>query len=79
MALRNDPSFVSAVELQEEILASREWDDEGSAARDFIHRLIMETQNLYQPDFGRRGPPFVSPTRTERLGESEEGELDDAP
>ncbi len=79
MALRNDPHFVSAVELQEEILASRDWDDEGSAARDFIHRLITEAQNLYQPDFGRPDPPFVSPTRTEDPGKSEEGESDDAP
>ncbi len=78
MALHNDPRFVSAVDLQEEILASREWDDEGSAAREFIHRLIMEAQNLHQPDFGRPGPPFVGPTKAVSPSESEEGELDDA-
>ncbi|MBU0716763.1 MAG: hypothetical protein KJ749_00810 [Planctomycetes bacterium] len=79
MALRNDPHFVSAVELQEGILASRDWDDEGSSARDFIHRLIMDAQNLHQPDFGRPDPPFVGPTRAEDLMESEEGESADAP
>ncbi len=73
MALHNDPRFVSAIELQEEILASREWDDDGSATRDFIHRLIMESQELVQPDYGRPGQDG-----TEGSGQSEEGESDDA-
>ncbi len=64
MALRNDSRFLSAIELQEEILASREWDDDGSTGRDFIHRIIMEAQGLRQPDFGRPAPEPVSPVRT---------------
>ena len=79
MALHNNPQFVSAIELQEELLASRAWDDDGSAGRDFIHRLIMEAQGLNQSDFGRPAPPFVGPTGAESPRGTEEGEPDDAP
>ncbi|MFQ5591652.1 MAG: hypothetical protein ACE5HE_10850, partial [Phycisphaerae bacterium] len=61
MALHNDPSFVSAIELQEEILAKREWEDDGTATRDFIHRLIMKSQGLDKADFDRPVPPFTCP------------------
>ncbi len=79
MALHNDPRFLSAIELQEELLAGREWDDDGSAARDFVHRLIREAQGLDQPDFGRPAPPSVDPTGAEAPRERKKEGADDAP
>lgn len=66
MALHNFPGFVSAIELKEEILGKRDWDDEGTATRDFIHQLIMKEHGLDEADFGRPAPPFVSPFEESR-------------
>ena len=43
----------NAIELKEEILARREWDDDGTLTRDFIHRLIMKERAPYDADFER--------------------------
>ena len=63
LALHNNPRFLSAIRLREEILHERAWDDEGSVTRDFISRLIQEESapGIELPRFGRPAPPFVSP------------------
>ena len=71
MALHNYPSFVSAIELKEKILGRRDWEDEGTASRDFIHQLIREEHGIDEADFGRPAPPFVSPFLPPAEGESE--------
>ncbi len=64
MALYNYPRFISAIELKEEILGSRHWDDEGTLTREFIHQVIMEEQGTRQPNYQRPARPFVSPPST---------------
>ncbi len=58
MALHNSPRFYDAVLLQEELLNRRDWNDEGSRTRSFIHRLIAEERNTPWPEYGRPAPPF---------------------
>jgi len=53
MALVNQPSFLSAIELREEIEQAREWDDDGSITRAFIWDLIMQEQGSVKPRFDR--------------------------
>jgi len=78
MALHNYPRFVSATELKEEILGRRDWSDEGSATRLFIHRVIMEEQGLRRPDYERLAPPFVDPDALHGPRGFDEGGSDDA-
>ncbi|MCH7871687.1 MAG: hypothetical protein IID33_08290 [Planctomycetes bacterium] len=63
LSLHNNPQFLPAINLREEILHQREWDDEGSITRDFVARLIDEeaSPGVEAPRFGRPAPPFVSP------------------
>jgi hypothetical protein len=78
MSLHNSPNFVSAIELKERILDKRDWDDEGSATREFIQRAIQEgPKHAPGPPYGRPAPPFewLSPD-AEPTG-FEEGELGD--
>lgn len=56
MALHNYPHFLSAIDLKEEILGSRDWDDDGTATRDFIYRIIRAERGLPEPDYGRPRP-----------------------
>jgi len=79
MALHNDPRFIAAIELREEILEDRDWDDDGAATRNFIHRLIMEDEESNRADFGRPAPPFFCPAKTQGPVEPLEGESGDAP
>ncbi len=53
MALHNQPRFMSAIKLREEIEQSREWDDEGSITWSFIQELIMQEQGTVTPVFDR--------------------------
>jgi len=56
MALGNHPRFPAAIDLKENILGRREWEDEGTAGRHFIRDLIrMENADLV-PDY-QRPPP----------------------
>ncbi|MCP4247797.1 MAG: hypothetical protein GY778_12180 [bacterium] len=63
MALHNFPRMMSAIELKEEILGQRDWDDEGSVTRDFVSTLIREdaSPGTSEPIYGRPAPPFVGP------------------
>jgi len=53
MALHNNPRFLSAIKLQEELRGRRKWDDGGTITRDFIYDAIMRQQGLDEPRFDR--------------------------
>ena len=61
MSLHNDPRFISAIRLQEDLRDRREWDDEGTVTRDFIRRAIRKEHGMVEPRFDRPAPPFVRP------------------
>jgi len=66
MALHNQPRFFPAIELKEEILGRRDWDEDASVARDYLTRLItreVAPEGMEEPFRGRPAPPFS------RLGE----------
>jgi len=73
MALHNDPLFVSAIQMKEDILASREWEDDGSAAREFIHKLIRDARGSSPADLGRAAVPSPDSFTTVPAGGSKEG------
>ena len=54
LAINNNPKFLAAVKLKEELLGRRQWDEENSLLRDFVTRQIQHEQ-------GREGPPFGRP------------------
>ncbi len=58
MAQHNNSRFLSAIELEEEILNRRAWDDEGSVTRDFLRQVITTEQGIIEPPFERPAPPF---------------------
>ncbi len=58
MALHNSPRFYDAILLKEKILNRRDWNDEGSRTRSFIHRLIAEERGMPAPNYDRPAPPF---------------------
>jgi hypothetical protein len=57
LAINNNPKFMAAIKLKEQLVNKREWDDEGSAIRDFITTQIARDTGT-APLFGRPGPPF---------------------
>ncbi|MCH8146710.1 MAG: type II and III secretion system protein [Planctomycetes bacterium] len=57
MALINQPSFLSAIKLKEDIAQAREWDEDGSITRAFIWDLIMQEQGAVKPRLGRPSSP----------------------
>ena len=61
LALHNNPELLAAIQLKEEILGRRSWDDDGSMIRGFIQALIAEEQGVVQPEFDRPAPPFTPP------------------
>ncbi len=69
MALHHSPRMLSAIKLQEELRGLRDWDDDGTATRSFIHDAIMNDRGVQMPMYDRPAPPFVRP---EALPESEE-------
>lgn len=70
MAVHNSPKFVPALELIETLQRKRQWDEDASAVRSHVRRLIAPERDLAMPPFGRPAPPFVVP------GESDEGGFD---
>lgn len=61
MALHHSPRMLSAIKLQEELRGLRDWDDDGTATRSFIHDAIMEDRGANIPMYDRPAPPFVRP------------------
>jgi type IV pilus secretin PilQ/predicted competence protein len=72
MALHSSPRFVPAIELQEEIRSRREWNDDGTIGRGFIHQAIMRAEGYQEPMFDRPAPPFVRPARPEDVIDDKE-------
>jgi hypothetical protein len=58
IALHNNERFLSAIKLEEEILARRAWEDEGSITRDFLRSIMAREQGIDAPPFDRPAPPF---------------------
>ena len=58
LAINNNPKFLAAIRLKEQLLDRRAWDEEGSAVRGFVLRQIMKDRGVVTPFFGRPGPPF---------------------
>ncbi len=71
MALHHSPRMLSAIKLQEELRGMRDWDDDGTATRSFIHDAIMQDRGVRMPMYDRPAPPFVRP---EALPEPDEYE-----
>lgn len=61
LALNNNPKFLAAIKLKEQLVDKRKWDDESSATRGFITELIMKETGAVTPMFGRPGPPCEGP------------------
>ncbi len=61
MALHNNPRMRTAILLQEDLRRKREWDDDGTVTRSFIHDAIMRKRGFVEPMFDRPAPPFVRP------------------
>jgi len=61
LALNNNPKFLAAIKLKEQLLDKREWDDDTGAIRGFLTELIMKERGQVTPMFGRPGPPFEFP------------------
>ena len=57
MALLCNPRFLQAVQLKENILGRREWDEDTSFGRAFLHRLIAREKGYDLHSFGRPGLP----------------------
>jgi type IV pilus assembly protein PilQ len=74
MALHNSPKMLAAIQLKEEILQQRDWEEEGSVHRGFMSRLIMSERNMgiEEPMFERPAPPFISPDELQSMTEPEE-------
>jgi type IV pilus assembly protein PilQ len=70
MAIHNNPRFLSAIQLREEITETRAWDDDGSINRNFIARLIRSEKNIRTPIFNRPDP------QSARIRKSEGGDHD---
>ena len=61
LALHNQPQFLPAVKLKEEMLQRRAWDDEGAGGRTFLQMLINRQKGYNVPPFGRPEPKLTSP------------------
>ena len=58
LALRNNARLLSAIHVKERLLGERAWDDDATAGRGFIHKLIANEKGYVFPMYGR---PAVSP------------------
>ena len=53
IAVHNYPRFVAAIRLVEKIRQNREWEDDATIGRTFVHDLIMGERGRLTPPFGR--------------------------
>lgn len=61
LALHCSPRHTQALKLKEELTQSRLWDDEGSATRDFMYRVLKLDHPGIPPYYGR---PTLEPRQT---------------
>ena len=79
MALHNNPRFVSAIKLKEEILGQRDWDDDGTVTREFLSRIIAEQASPGSGEkarFDRPAPPFTRPHDLQDATDPDEVEIE---
>lgn len=66
LALNNNSRMLPAILLKERILQTREWYEDASGGRGFLHRLIARERGDAGILFQRPGPPFQAPADTPR-------------
>jgi type IV pilus assembly protein PilQ len=53
LSLYNNPRLLPAIRLQEELRGRREWDEDGTATKDFIRHAIMRERGISEPAYGK--------------------------
>jgi type IV pilus assembly protein PilQ len=53
LAINNNPKFIAAIKLKEQLLDKRSWDEDSSSVRDFIRHQIMRETGTVLPLYGR--------------------------
>ena len=61
LSINNNPKMLAAIKLKEKLLDQRQWEEESSRTRTFLHDQIMRDQGIITPPFGRPGPPMEFP------------------
>ena len=79
LALHNNGRMAAAIELRDKLTRSTTWDEDGSIAREFIHRLIAEERGYHGPLMGRPAPPFDVPASAQEPKEAQPAEDDRGP
>ncbi|MCG3137895.1 MAG: hypothetical protein HJJLKODD_01750 [Phycisphaerae bacterium] len=74
LAIHNNPRFVEALKLREELLEKRSWDADGTITREFIHNAILREQGLPPQVFGRPMRPAQQQLHEETDSETIEGQ-----
>jgi len=82
MAIHNAPKFVPAMELIETLERKRQWDEDASAVRSHLRRLIAPDADpnhpIEMPPYERPAPPFKMPIPLDEEGGHDPAD-DDAP
>ena len=75
MSIRCNSRHLSAIRLKEKILGKRAWEEDGAAARSFIHELIAKEKGYPLPMFDRPAPEVRSQSEpgASATGQSEPG------
>lgn len=58
LAINNNPKFLAAIKLKEQLMNRREYDDDASATRHFVEQQVSRESGHPEPVLGRPGPPF---------------------
>jgi len=74
MALHCHPRFTPVLELKEKILGQREWDEDASLGRGFLHRLIALEKGYDLRPFGRPARPGATQDQREETTGGERGD-----
>ena len=61
LAINNNPKFLAAIRLKEDLLGRRDWDEDNSLLRTFLTREIQREQGDTETPFGRPGPSVILP------------------
>ena len=61
LAINNNPKFIAAIKLKEQLLDKRAWDEDSASTRDFIRRQIMRETGTVVPLYDRPGGPPCLP------------------
>lgn len=61
LAINNNPKFLAAIKLKEDLLCRREWDEENTSIRAFVQRQIQRERGPVEVPFGRPDPTLILP------------------